>query len=115
MGETWGTTPNELLTERLRDALAELTAKGTADAIAAYLVTQGCQGVRHASGRCPVKVWLSRRLPGVDLMVHSATVWAQVGDSERVYVTSPFPIATFVASYDRGSYPELDAAMTVAR
>ena len=93
------------INETLKSAAALLAGLGaTAAEVAASRKSQRASGVRGSEGECPVAVYLDRSL-GESMWTSYPGFLTARGESLEM----PAPVAAFVAGFDAGKFPGLDA------
>ncbi|MCU7724572.1 hypothetical protein ODJ79_12665 [Actinoplanes sp. KI2] len=104
---------DNLLPDEIADAITgQLAALGeTTDAIADRLAALGITGHRTESDRCPIARYLFRLDPSLYAVnVLGDVIEVCTGTGAEITVPTPNRISAFVACFDIGRYPRLDAS-----
>lgn len=99
-----------VLRTNAREIIADLSAKGDCNAIAAYLERIGITGNTSEEYTCPIANYLKSQLAsaysisvsGDEIVIHNGRDGA-----EDESITPPANIKEFITNFDNGEYPEL--------
>lgn len=97
--------PDVVLAELCRDC-------ETMDDVATRLADAGVTGLRGEPYECPVAWWMHRYLPDYMVSVEGTGIICVSAEGDRTWLPTPVLIDDFVAEFDAGNYPELEARPT---
>lgn len=95
------------------EVLNKLAALGSAPQIADHLIEVDCAGYRGDGGTCPVARYVKGTADTLHGILHIGPDYWSVDNPLTGESISggnlPIPVSTFIASFDRGGFPGLNA------